>query len=325
MTQTASSDPILSIIIISYNTRQMTLDCLASVYKETTTPFELIVVDNASSDGSAEAIAAAFPPQTHPNLTLLAETENHGFAPGHEVALPHARAPWLLLLNPDTLVLEGAIDKLMAFAARTPDAGIWGGRTIFGDGTLNPASCWGRMTPWSTLSRILGLSGIFPRSEIFNSETYGRWPRDTERDVDIVSGCFFLMRRADWDALDGFDPAFVMYGEEADLCLRAKKRGFQPRVCPEATIVHYGGASETVRADKVVRLMKAKIELIKRHFPPGLRRFGCWLFSQWPRSRHIATGLAARLLRNPRLAEKSAVWGEAWARRGEWRDGFSGP
>ncbi len=313
--------PKLTIIVISYNTRQMTLDCLASVYDQTKeTPFELIVVDNASSDGSAEAIAKAFP-----DAKLLAETENHGFARAHDVGVPHGTAPWLLLLNPDTLVLDGAIDRLMAFAERTPEAGIWGGRTLFGDRSLNPGSCWGRVTLWSTLCRVSGLSGLLPRSELFNSEVYGRWPRDTERGVDIVSGCFFLMRRADWDRFGGFDPDFVMYGEEADLCHRAWDQGFRPRITPEATIVHYGGASEAVRADKMVRLMKAKVELIKRHFSPSTRHLGRWLFGLWPLSRAMAFGVAGTLSGKPNWREKAATWGEIWRRRKEWKGGYSDP
>ena len=309
--------PTLSIIIISYNTREMTLACLASVYAQTKTPFEIILVDNASSDGSADAIAAAYP-----DVHLIAETTNHGFAPAHDIALPHATAPWLLLLNPDTLVKNGALDTLLAFAEAHPKAGIWGGRTVFGDGTLNPSSCWGQMTLWSTFSRIVGLNRIFRNSEFFNPETYGTWPRDTVRKVDIVVGCLFLMRRADWDALGGFDPVFVMYGEEADLCLRARAKGFHPMVTPDAQIVHYAGASETVRADKMVRLMRAKIELIKRHFRPGTRRLGCALLALWPLSRYVATGVGAALLRRPSLRTKAGNWREIWARRNEWKDGF---
>ncbi len=310
--------PTLSIIIISYNTRQMTLECLASVYAETKTPFEIIVVDNASSDGSAEAIA-----EHYPDVHLIAENTNHGFAPAHDIALPHATAPWLLLLNPDTVVTNGALDTLLAFAQVNPEAGIWGGRTLFADGTLNPSSCWGRMTLWSTFARITGLNRVFRSSELFNPETYGTWLRDTVREVDIVVGCLFLMRRADWDALGGFDPAFFMYGEEADLCLRARKRGFRPMVTPEAEIVHYAGASETVRADKMVRLMRAKTELIKRHFRPGTRTLGRTLFALWPLSRYVATSAGAAVLRRPSLQEKARNWGRIWARRDEWKDGFS--
>ncbi len=310
--------PLLSIIVISYNTRDMTLECLASVYAETKTPFELIVVDNASTDGSAQAIAEAFP-----QAQLIAENTNHGFAPAHDIALPHASAPWLLLLNPDTIVQNGAIDALMDFAQTHPQAGIWGGRTLYPDGSLNPYSCWGRMTLWSTVARVLGLSGLFKGSEFFNPETYGRWDRKNIREVDIVVGCLFLMRRADWDALGGFDPDFFMYGEEADLCLRARAAGHRPMITPDAQIVHYGGASEKVQADKMVRLMKAKTELVKRHFAPGTRTLGRTLFALWPLSRYVATSAGAAILRRPSLQEKARNWGQIWARRHEWKDGFS--
>lgn len=310
------SGPELSIIVISYNTREMTLACLESVHAETSTPFELVVVDNASTDGSPEAIAERFP-----DAILLAESRNHGFGPAHDVALPHATAPWLLLLNPDTVVLDGAIDKLLAFAKRTPQAGIWGGRTVFADGQLNPTSAWGRMTLFSTISRLFGLSAIFRRSAFFNSEALGDWDRSTEREVDIVTGCFFLMRRADWDRLGGFDPAFVMYGEEADLCLRAQRLGFRPRVTPEATIVHHGGASEAVRADKMVRLMRAKTELVARHFAPGTRRIGKLLFALWPLSRALAWRAIA-LTGRAGATDNAAIWREVWNRRTEWRTGY---
>lgn len=311
------SAPVLSIVVVSYNTRDMTLACLASVYAETKTPFELIVVDNASTDGSAEAIARAFP-----QAKLIAETVNHGFAPAHDIALPHATAPWLLLLNPDTVVLDGALDKLLAYAETTPDAGIWGGRTLYGDGRLNPFSCWGRMTPFSLLSRLFFLSSLFSGSSLFNSEEIGGWDRSDARDVDIVVGCLLLMRRTDWDALGGFDPAFTMYGEEADLCLRARRAGMRPRFTPDATIIHYGGASETVQADKMVRIMRAKTELIERHFSPATRATGRILFALWPLSRALAWRAVALTGRSG-AGEKARTWAEVWARRVEWKNGYS--
>lgn len=313
------ASPDLSIIVISYNTREMTLACLQSVYDQTTTPFQLIVVDNASGDGSAEAVAAAFP-----DVTLIAETENHGFGPAHEIALRYSTAPWLLLLNPDTVVLDGALDNLLAFAKATPEAGIWGGRTLYGDNSLNPTSCFARMTLWSVFCRTAGLNGIFRSSTIFNPEYYGTWDRASERQVDIVTGCLLLIRRQMWDELGGFDEAFTMYGEEVDLCLRARALGARPRVTPASTIIHYGGASQAVRSDKIVRLMRAKMELIKRHFPDSSRSLGLWLFRLWPLSRRIACGLAGRLLGRAGLTEQGRVWAEVWARRGEWQRGFSG-
>ena len=303
--------PRLSIIVISYNTREMTLECLRSVVRETRPPYELLVVDNDSADGSAEAIAAEFP-----DIRLFAERTNHGFAGANNLATAEARGDYLLLLNPDTVVQDGANDKLLDFALRTPEARIWGGRTLFGDGSLNPGSCWGRLTLWNIFARVSGLTRIFPHSPLINQEDYGGWQRDNEAEVDIVTGCFFLIARTDWHALGGFDPLFHMYGEEADLCLRARRElGARPRITPEATIIHYGGASEAVRSDKMVRLLAAKMTLIERHLPTWQRGAARRLYRLWPLTRRIALGIAGR-------RERAAVWGEIWDRRAEWEHGF---
>jgi GT2 family glycosyltransferase len=315
----AAGSPTVSVIVVSYNTRAMTLDCLRSLAAETKVSHEVIVVDNASTDGSAAAIAAEFP-----GIRLMAETANHGFAAATNLAAAEARGDYLLLLNPDTVVLDGAVDRLLAFAQARPEAGIWGGRTLYGDGRLNPASCWRRMTPWNLFCRASGLTGLFPGSGLFNPEAYGGWPRDTERAVDIVTGCFLLIRRDLWQRLGGFDPAFFMYGEEADLCLRARALGAAPRVTPEATIVHHGGASERVRADKMVRLLTAKAELIERHLPAWQRPLARPLLRLWPLSRRIATGALAAATGRATLAESAANWAEIWRRRAEWRGGYRG-
>ena len=311
------SEPILSIIVVSYNTREMTLECLRSVVAETQKPYELIVIDNASTDGSAAAIAAEFP-----DIRLLAETENHGFAKANNIAAEIAVGEYLLLLNPDTVVLDGALDRLLDFAYRRPDARIWGGRTLFADRSLNPASCWRRMSLWGLFCNAVFLSRIFPQSAIFNPEAYGGWDRSTEREVDIVTGCLFLLRRADWLALGGFDLTFFMYGEEADLCFRARTLGARPRVTPNAVIVHYGGASENVRADKMVRLLRAKKELIKRHFPRWQQPLAALLFAGGPLSRYMVLSLVKPIIRSDSLKNAAQAWKEVWGRRAEWRNGF---
>jgi len=315
--ENAGDRPAVSIIVVSYNTRDMTLTCLRSVVEQTTDSYELIVVDNDSSDGSAAAIAAAFP-----DIRLFAETENHGFAVANNLAAAHARGDFLLLLNPDTEVLDGAVDKLLAFARARPEARIWGGRTVFADGSLNPSSAWRRMSLWTCFCQAAGLSALFPRSALFNAEAYGGWNRDTERPVDIVTGCFLLIRREDWEALGGFDPAFFMYGEEADLCLRATgDLGAEPRITPDALIVHHGGASDRVRADKMVRVLRAKAELVKRHVPAWQRPVALFLLRLWPFTRWIALRAAASLSGLARMRERAADWRAIWSRRSEWRDG----
>jgi GT2 family glycosyltransferase len=313
---TAAAPPLVSILVISYNTREMTLDCLKSVVEETTAPYELIVLDNASKDGSAAAIAAAFP-----DVRLIASGENLGFARGNNVAAREARGKYLLLLNPDTLVLDRALDRIVAFAERTPQAGIWGGRTLSGDGSLNPTSVFGDMTLWSLFCRASGLAVMFPGSRLLNSEFYGDWQRDSERDVDVVMGCFFLIRRADWEALGGLDPTFVMYGEEADLCRRARARGARPRMTPEAVIVHFHGASSR-RADREIMTLKAQATMIRRHFPAWQRPLGLFLLGAWPWSRMVSGDTLARLSGRPRFAEAARMWSDVWRARADWRRGY---
>ena len=317
--EAAAAAPAVSILVISYNTRAMTLACLASVIAETTVPYELIVLDNASPDGSAEAIAAAFPAAAHPELRLIASRENHGFAKGNNIAAREARGELLLLLNPDTLVKDKAIDRLVAFAGRTPAAGIWGGRTLTGEGRLDPGCVFADQTLWSLVCRATGLALVLKDSPVFNPEMYGGWKRDSARAVDAVMGCFFLIRRSLWDALGGFDLTFVMYGEEADLCRRARAMGAQPWMTPEAEIIHYGGASAP-RVDREILKMKARVTLARRHLAPWQRPLGVLLLKAWPFSRAIGGASLARLL--GREGGASGHWRQVWTRRAEWQEGF---
>lgn len=310
-------DPEVSIIIISYNTREMTLEAIRSAQAETQASQETIVIDNASSDGSAEAIAERFP-----EIRLIAEQKNHGFAQANNLAARIARGRYLLLLNPDTVVLDGAIDKLLTFAQTRPEAKIWGGRTVFADGSLNPGSCWGAMNTWALMCQAVGLSSVFRESGLFNREGYGGWRRDSERPVDIVSGCFLLIERSFWERLGGFDRLFVMYGEEADLCLRARDLGAQPWITPDACIIHHGGASDKVRAEKMIRLLRAKTSLIQRHFPSRTRDIGLALFRAWPWSRMAAHRLLAGVSGSEEKKSNHAVWREIWRRRQEWWRGY---
>ncbi|MDP6955706.1 MAG: glycosyltransferase family 2 protein [Planctomycetota bacterium] len=301
----------LSIIIVSYNTRQITLECLASVYEQTEgIEFEVILVDNDSADGSAEAVAQHFP-----QTTLFALKENLGFAAGNNFAARHATGEYILLLNPDTVVLDSAVQNLLAFARSRPRAGIVGGRTLYGDHSLNPMSCWARPTLWSQFCIATGLTRIFKQNRIFDPETYGRWPRDTEREVDIVTGCLFLLSRTLWDELKGFDPIFFQRGEEADMCLRARALGYRPRITPTATIIHYGGLSETVEAEKVIRNYKARTWIIERHWPRPLVPLG--------KALHLAAAghrLTASLLLSvfSFSSRPPSIWHEVWRNRRRW-------
>lgn len=302
----------LSILIVSFNTREVTLDCVRSVFAHPpAVPFEVILFDNGSADGSAGAIAHAFP-----QLRLIESAENLGFARANNVAAEAAHGQRLLLLNPDTVALPGGLQALWDFAERLPERGIWGGRTVFEDGSLNPSSCWRRITPWSLFCSAAGLTWLFPNSALFNPESYPGWGRDSEREVDIVTGCFLLIDRALWQRLDGFDPLFFMYAEEADLCLRARRLGARPTVTPTAEIVHLGGRAETSHVEKTIKTARGRMTLIRKHWPAGRRALGAALYYGWALSRTAASRLASG-------AETREKWRTIWRRRGEWLKGYS--
>ena len=313
--------PELSILVVSYNTAAMTLACLSSIKSGAPrTSYETIVVDNASTDGSADAIAE------HGDVThFIPSAVNLGFAAANNLAAQQARGDYILLLNPDTVVLDGAISSLVDFAKRTPEARLWGGRTLFADGTVNATNCFRRLTLWNLFCRATGLAGVFPKSSLFNSEPYGGWDRGSERQVDIVTGCFLLIPAGLWRKIGGFDPAFFMYGEEGHLSLMAHRHGARPRVTPLATIIHHGGASETTRAEKTVKVLKAKATLIRRHFSRPLVPVALALNAAWPLSRMLAFSLASRIRGNSRHADRAKAWAAVWARREEWRHGYDAP
>lgn len=314
------SDPTaelaFSVIVVSYGTRQLTLDCLRSLYMETSAPaFEVFVVDNASGDGSAEAIAEAFP-----QAQLLVLDENLGFGAANNLAAERAKGRRLLLLNSDTVVRERALEALWQDSEAHPAAGIWGGRTLFADGTLNRSSCWGAPTPWSALCLALGLASAFPRSAYFNPEGLGAWERESAREVPIVSGCLMLVDAQLWRRLGGFHEDFFMYGEDADLCLRARAEGAAPRITPTATIVHLGGASERARAGKMVRLFTAKAQLYAKFWGPVSGRFGLLTLDIWALHRMLAFSLAG--LMRPAQCTARDTWREVWHSRGTWHAAF---
>lgn len=315
--QTANPPAELTVIIVSYNTCALTLAALRTLFAETRrTRMKVVVFDNASSDGSADAIAAGFP-----QVELIRSAENVGFAKANNIVAASADTEWVLLLNPDTEVHSGAIDTLLDFAKAHPGAGIYGGRTVFPDGSLNIASCWMRMTPWSLVCAAFGLAASWPNSEILNPEAIGGWKRDTVREVDIVVGCLFLIRRALWQDLGGFDLRYFMYGEESDLCLRARKLGFRPMITPDAEIMHIVGAASKTFGKKLVLLAKARATLIRDHWPRAWIPFGLAMLWLWAGIRAAAFRLLAAAGIG-RAKTKADAWRETWHARHDWLRGY---
>ncbi len=303
--------PRLSVLMVSYNTRAMTLKALETLYATAQgISFETILVDNDSKDGSADAIAAAFP-----QVKLIRSSENLGFARGNNLAGEHARGEWILLLNPDTETYAHAVENLLAFGEAHPQAGIYGGRTVYPDGSLNIYSCGNRPTPWSLFCHATGLTRVAP--SLFDPEFMRSWPRDRVRQVDIIYGCFLLLRRTLWDELGGFDTSFFMYTEDSDLCLRARQLGYRPMFTPDATIMHLVGAS-SLRADRVIYMCRGTGKLIDRYWPPATRPFGHAMIKLSVWTRMMASAALARL-KPARYANTASQWGRVWSERRAWQ------
>ncbi|MEO1697141.1 MAG: glycosyltransferase family 2 protein [Planctomycetota bacterium] len=324
MTSSRSEDPVdVTCVVVSYATREETLACLRSFADELGgLRADLVVVDNASPDGSAAAIAELFDGIDAPGLrtTLHASDENLGFGAACNLGAEGARGRYVLMLNPDTVVLRRGVERLVAFADEHPEARVWGGRTLHPDGSLNPASAWRRPTPWSALACALGLSAAFPDSGLFNPEGYGGWARDTVREVEIVSGCFVLVERALWTELGGFHPDFWMYGEDADLSLRARALGARPLIDPTSEIVHIGGASEGVREHQMVRLFKGKAQLYAKFAGPLEGWFELRCLDLWALVRAGLLSCAGAVV--PAKRGSAAIWRRILARRAEWRGAY---
>ena len=311
----AGSTPELTVIIVSYNTRELTLKAVETLIDNAgDVTMRIVVFDNASADGSAKAVAFAFP-----QVEVVANAENIGFGRANNIVAETASTDWLLLLNPDTETHPRAVENLLSFAKAHPDAGITGGRTVFPDGSLNIASCWRRMTVWSLFCNAVGLSKLLPNSEVFNPEAFGGWQRDSVREVDIVVGCFLMISTRLWRELGGFDPRYFMYGEEADLCLRARARGYRPMITPNAQIMHLVGASTSIASEKTIKVACAKASLIRDHWSAALRPVGLGLMWLWSLGRHIGGDLQAFAGQGTVARDK---WSAVWARRNEWLRGY---
>jgi len=251
----------VSIIVVSFNTKRLLQDCLTSVYQQTgQVNYEIIVVDNASSDGSAEMVKVKFP-----KAILIENRENRGFAAANNQGMAVATGKYVLLLNSDTLVLDQAIAKTVSFADDNPKAAVVGCRVLNPDRTLQP-TCF--MFP-SVLNMLLSSSylyKLFPKSKFFGRERMTWWGRNDIRQVDVVTGCFMLVRRKAIEQVGMMDERFFMYCEEADWCYRFKQAGWKMSFTPEPHIVHIGGASTRQMEPAMVLQTRASILLfLKKH------------------------------------------------------------
>jgi O-antigen biosynthesis protein len=229
----------LSIIIVNYNVKEFLLNLLDSIRKATPNlSSEIIIVDNASDDGSVEAVKEKFP-----NVNLIVSEKNLGFGRANNLAMEVAKGKYFLLLNPDTIVREDSFSKMIEFFEANPKAGIGGCKVLNPDGTLQLACRRSFPGPWTSFTKVMGLSTIFPKNRLFARYNLTYLDENQTYEVDAVSGAFLMMRKELYQKIGGFDKEFFMYGEDLDLCYRAQKAGYGVFYVHTTQIIHYKGES----------------------------------------------------------------------------------
>jgi GT2 family glycosyltransferase len=256
-----SSNSTVSVIIVSWNAREYLMQCLASLStEECRCQMEIIVVDNASSDGSADEVASCYP-----NVRLIRNTENLGFAKANNQGVSVSTGKYFCFVNSDVKVLPHCLSRLISFCEQNPRVGMVGPRVIGADGKLQ-RSCMGFPTVWNMFCRALALDTLFPRIKAFSGFKLYHWPQESLRSVDILSGCFWLVRREALTQVGLLDEEFFMYAEDMDWCKRFWAKGWQVFFVPSAEAIHYGGASSSNAPVRFyLEMQRANLQYWKKH------------------------------------------------------------
>jgi len=251
----------ISVIIVSWNARGYLRDCLASI-RETGGGLvkEVIVVDNASTDGSPDMVAEQFS-----ETTLIRSGENLGFARGNNLGIKRASGTILALINSDVVVHPGCFQKLAAFLDSNPKVALAGPKVIGRDG--RPQLTCGRLpTVWNTVCQFLALGRIFPRWRWFDGFEMRHWDPDRPANVEVLSGCFWLARGEAVKEVGGLDERFFFYAEDVDWCKRFGDAGWKIAFAPEATATHFGGGSSgNAPLRYSIEILRANLLYWKKH------------------------------------------------------------
>lgn len=229
----------LSIIIVNYNVKEFLQNLIHSIEKASINlKKEIIVIDNASDDGSVEFIKDKFP-----DIKLISNNSNLGFGKANNIGLKQATGNYILILNPDTIVAEDTIEKMIKFFESNENIGLAGCKILNPDGTLQLACRRSFPGPWTSFTKVTGLSSLFPNSKIFARYNLTYLDENQTYEVDAISGSFMMMRKEVYEKVGGFDEQFFMYGEDLDLCYRIQKEGYKVYYNHSTQIIHYKGES----------------------------------------------------------------------------------
>jgi GT2 family glycosyltransferase/lipopolysaccharide/colanic/teichoic acid biosynthesis glycosyltransferase len=257
----------LSIIIVNYNVKEFLQNLLDSLYTGIgNLKAEIIVIDNNSEDGSADVIK-----QKYPGVTLIENKQNIGFGAANNLGMKLAKGRYFLLINPDAIIQEDTLEKMSTFMDSTPNAGMAGCKVLNPDGTLQLPCRRSFPGPWTSFTKMTGLSSLFPKSRIFARYNLTYLDENQTYEVDAISGAFMFIRRETYEKIGGFDPIFFMYGEDLDLCYRTQKSGYKIYYVHTAKAIHYKGeSSKRSNIDETKNFYKAMHLFVKKHLSSSL-------------------------------------------------------
>ncbi|MCA9299166.1 MAG: glycosyltransferase family 2 protein [Phycisphaerales bacterium] len=261
----------VSFIIVGWNVRDLLDDCLRSVYEETADiTFEVIYIDNNSHDGSVEMVR-----EKYPDAIIIENEDNRGFIGASNQGIEIARGRYALLLNSDTIVLDGAVQKTVAFADQHPDAAVFGCRVLNPDRTLQ-RNCFQFPTLLNLFLKATYLASFFPKSRFFAQERMGWWDFDEVREVDSVCGCYSMARMSAIREVGLMDPTYFVYGDDPDWCYRFREAGWKVLFTPVGQIVHYGGqATRQTRNLFFLQLWGSHLIFMRKFRSPLAFRLAC--------------------------------------------------
>lgn len=257
----------LSVIIVNYNVKFFLEQCLYSLLKAidnlpSPADAEVIVFDNASSDGSRDFFVDKFQ-----NVQFIWHNENLGFAKANNKALTFAKGKYILFLNPDTILSEDALYKSISYLETQDGSGALGIRMIDGSGNFLPESKRGFPTPAASFYKLSGLINLFPSSKKIAAYYAGHLSEHTNSEVDVLSGAYMLVKKEVLDKTGGFDEAFFMYGEDIDLSYRIQKAGYKNFYFADSSIIHFKGESTNQNSARYVKIFYRAMNIfVHKHF-----------------------------------------------------------
>lgn len=232
----------LSVVIVNYNAKEYLKKCLNSLFESSLKNLEIIVVDNASKDGSVEELR-----KIAPKIKLITNKSNSGFSSANNQGVKISKGRYILFLNPDTNVYPKTLEQMVKFMDKNKDAGAATCKVLLPNGKLDDASHRGFPTPWNALSYFSGLDKLFPHSRIFGGYHMGWEDFSKTHQIKACAGAFMLARREAGEDIGWWDEDYFFYGEDLDFCLELLKKGWKIYFVPRASILHYKGISSGIK------------------------------------------------------------------------------